>query len=59
MEEDLKILEEFIKYYNAETISRKFVGTLSISVDESDIQAIENLIKRCKELEEENKRQSM
>jgi len=58
MEEDLKILEEFIKYYNAETISRKFVGTLSISVDESDIQAIENLTKRYKELDEYYKEQN-
>ena len=58
MEEDIKILEEFIKYYYAETISRKFVGTLSISVDESDIQALENLIKRYKELYEYYKEQN-
>lgn len=52
MEEDIKILEEFIKYYEAEAISRKFRGTLSISVDEDDIEAIENLIKGYRELEE-------
>ena len=51
MEEDIKILEDFIKYYEAEAISRKFRGTLSISVDENDIEAIENLINRNKELE--------
>lgn len=56
MEEDLKILEEFIKYYESEAISRKFRGTLSISVDQYDIYAIEHLIKAYKELEEENKR---
>ena len=54
-EEDIKILEEFIKYYESEAISRKFRGTLSISVDEYDIDAIEHLIKAYKELEEENK----
>lgn len=52
MEEDLKLLEEFIKYYEAEATSRKFRGTLSISVDEDDIEAIENLIKGYRELEE-------
>ena len=56
MEEDLKILEEFIKYYESEAISRKFRGTLSISVDQYDIDAIEHLIKAYKELEEENKK---
>ena len=54
MEEDIKILEEFIKYYESEAISRKFRGTLSISVDQYDIDAIEHLIKAYKELEEEN-----
>lgn len=56
MGENIKILEEFIKYYESEAISRKFRGTLSISVDEYDIDAIEHLIKAYKELEEENKR---
>lgn len=51
---DIEILEEFIKYYESEAISRKFRGTLSISVDEYDIDAIENLIKAYKELEEKN-----
>lgn len=54
LNEDIKILEEFIKYYESEAISRKFRGTLSISVDEYDIEAIEHLIKAYKELEEEN-----
>lgn len=52
MEEDIEILEEFIKYYEAEATSRKFRGTLSISVDEYDIEAIENLIKEYRELKE-------
>ena len=52
---DIEILEEFIKYYESEAISRKFRGTLSISVDEYDIEAIEHLIKAYKELKEENK----
>ena len=56
MEEDIKILEDFIKYYEAEAISRKFRGTLSISVDEQDIQALENLLTRYKQLEEEKKK---
>lgn len=51
MEQDIEILEEFIKYYESEAISRKFRGTLSISVDEYDIDAIEHLIKAYKELE--------
>lgn len=49
-DKDIKILEEFIKYYEAEAISRKFRGTLSIQVDEDDIQAIENLLKENEKL---------
>ena len=51
MKENIKILEEFIKYYESEAISRKFRGTLSISVDEYDIDAIEHLLKAYKEKE--------
>lgn len=51
-EEDIKILEELILYYEAEAISRKFIGNLSISVNEDDIQAIENLLKGYREKEE-------
>lgn len=54
MEEELKILEDFIKYYEAEAISRKFRGTLSISVDEQDIQALENLLTRYKDIKRIN-----
>ena len=39
IEEDIKILEEFIKYYEAEATSRKVRRTLSIRVDEDDIDA--------------------
>ena len=49
MEEDIKILKEFVKYYEEEAISRKFRGTLRISVDEDDIQAIENILNRLEQ----------
>lgn len=55
MEEDIEVLEEFIKYFEAEAISRKYRRNISITVGEDDIQAIENLIKGYRELEEENK----
>ena len=54
MEEDIKILEDFIKYFEAEAISTKYRRNISITVGEDDIQAIENLIKGYRELEEEN-----
>lgn len=54
IEEDIKILEEFIKYYEAEATSRKFRGTLSIRVDEDDIDALENLINMYKRVLKEN-----
>ena len=54
IEEAIKILEEFIKYYEAEATSRKFRGTLSIRVDEDDIDALENLINIYKRVLKEN-----
>jgi len=51
---DIEILEEFIKYFEAEATSRKYRRNISITVGEDDIEAIENLLKRNKELEEEN-----
>ena len=45
MEEDIKVLEELIEDYH---LNREIVCV-------KDIQAIENLIKRNKELEEENR----
>lgn len=56
IEEDIKILEEFIKYYEAEATLRKFRGTLSIRVDEDDIDALENLINMYKKVLKEVKR---
>jgi hypothetical protein len=50
MEEDIKVLEEFIKYFEAEAISRKYRRNISITVGEDDIEAIENLINRNKQL---------
>lgn len=55
MEEDIKILEEFIKYFEAEAVSRKYRRNISITVGEDDIEALENLIKGYRELEEKNK----
>ena len=49
MEEDIKILKDFINYYEAEATSRKFRGTLSIIVSEDDIQAIENILNRLEQ----------
>lgn len=51
---DIEILEEFIKYFEAEATQRKYRRNISITVGEDDIEAIENLIQRNKELEEEN-----
>ncbi len=51
MEEDIKILEEFIKYFEAEAVSRKYRRNISITVGEDDIQALQNLIKGYRELE--------
>ena len=53
---DIEILEDFIKYFEAEAISRKYRRNISITVGEDDIEAIENLINRVKELEENNKK---
>lgn len=50
----IELLEEFIKYYEAEATSRKFRGTLSIRVDEDDIDALENLINMYKRVLKEN-----
>lgn len=55
MEEDIEILENFIKYFEEEAISRKYRRNISITVSEDDIQAIENLIARNEELEEKDK----
>jgi tRNA(Ser,Leu) C12 N-acetylase TAN1 len=56
MEEDIKILKNVVKTYEEEAIHMSFRGTLSIYIDEDDIQAIENLIKGYRELEEYIKR---
>ena len=55
MEEDIKILEDFIKYFEAEAVSTKYRRNISITVGEDDIEAIENLIKGYRELEKSNK----
>ena len=49
---DIEILEEFIKYFEAEATQRKYRRNISITVGEDDIEAIENLIQRNKDLEE-------
>ena len=51
--EDIKIVEEFIKYFEAEAISKKYRRNISITVGEEDIEAIENLLSRLKTAERE------
>lgn len=51
---DIEILEEFIKYFEAEATARKYRRNITITVGEDDIEAIENLIQENKELKEEN-----
>lgn len=51
---NIEILEEFIKYFEAEATQRKYRRNISITVGEDDIEAIENLIQENKELKEEN-----
>ena len=49
---DIEILEEFIKYFEAEATQIKYRRNISITVGEDDIEAIENLIQRNKNLEQ-------
>ena len=50
---DIEILEEFIKYYEIEYFKgKKLNSSIKIIVDEDDIEAIENLIQRNKDLEQ-------
>ena len=49
---NIEILEEFIKYFEAEATGRKYRRNISITVGEDDIEAIENLIQRNKNLEQ-------
>lgn len=50
MEEDIKILEEKLNEYHINIFDNRF-----LIIYEKDIKALENLLKRYKELEEENK----
>lgn len=52
---NIEILEEFIKYFEAEATQRKYRRNISITVGEDDIEAIENLIQENKELKEKQK----
>lgn len=47
---NIEILGEFIKYFEAEATQRKYKRNISITVGEDDIEAIENLIQENKEL---------
>ena len=49
---NIEILEEFIKYFEAEATQRKYRRNISITVGEDDIEAIENPIQENKELKE-------
>lgn len=55
---NIEILEEFIKYFEAEATQRKYRRNISITVGEDDIEAIENLIQENKELKEKYNRLS-
>ena len=59
MEEDIKILEDFIKYCEAKVISKKNNRAFGICIYEDDIQALENLLKGYRKLEEELKREKI
>lgn len=52
---NIEILEEFIKYFEAEATQRKYRRNISITVGEDDIEAIKNLIQENKELKEKQK----
>jgi len=52
---NIEILEEFIKYFEAEATQRKYRRNITITVGEDDIEAIENLIQENKELKEKQK----
>jgi len=50
---DIEILEEFIKYFEAEATQRKYRRNISITVGEDDIEALENLIQEYKKLKKQ------
>lgn len=54
MEEDIKTVENIIVEYSTQVEDYKFFS-VPVRLDERDIEALENLLKRYKELEEENK----
>lgn len=49
LEEAVEILKNFIKYFEAEATARKFRRSITIVVDEDDIEAIETVLKYIKE----------
>lgn len=53
MEEDIKILENIIVEYNTQVEDYKYFS-VPVRLDERDIEAIENLLTRYKELEDED-----
>ena len=57
MEEDIKILEDFIDYYGfiKTAIGDDNIRQFEINISKNEIKAIENLIARNKELKKENK----
>ena len=54
LEEDIKVLEEFIKYAKNTLNDFDYERPIEVTIWKTEIQAIENLINRNKELEEEN-----
>ena len=59
MEENIKILEDFIKYCEAKVISKKNNRAFGICIYKDDIQALEDLLKGYRKLEEELKREKI
>jgi hypothetical protein len=55
MEEDIKVLEEFIEYSQGMIDDMEYERPVDVTIYKDDLQAIKNLIARNKELEKENK----
>lgn len=52
MEEDIKILEEFIEYGQEMINDMEYERPVDVTISQNEIQAIENLMKSYKELKE-------
>lgn len=62
MEEDIKILEEFLDLARTRDYKGNLTGSFDefeLEVEEKEYKAIENLLTRYKQLEEENNKKSI